>query len=135
MTIKPKLKVRFKANGIDPNVLSEHEEQVKVVAYCKNNPLLRNVFAIPNGGKRSLVAAMRAQAEGLSAGVPDLFIPYANGFYNGLFIEMKKTKGGVVSAAQKEWLLKLNEAGYLAIVCKGHEEAIREINLYCRLNK
>lgn len=130
MTI-PKIKVRFKAGGIDPNALSEHEEQVKVIAYCRNNQLLKNVFAIPNGGKRSMVAAMRAQAEGLSSGVPDLFIPFANGKYHGLFIEMKKRKGGVVSPTQKEWLAKLNESGYLAVVCKGADEAIGEINRYC----
>lgn len=127
----PKIKIKFKAGGIDPTVLSEHEEQVKVIAYCRNNVLLKNVFAIPNGGKRSMIAAMRAQAEGLCSGVPDLFIPFANGVYHGLFIEMKKRKGGVVSVTQKEWLAKLNESGYLAIVCKGADEAIAEINRYC----
>ena len=127
----PKIKIKFKAGGIDPTVLSEHEEQVKVIAYCRNNVLLKNVFAIPNGGKRSMIAAMRAQAEGLCSGVPDLFIPFANGVYHGLFIEMKKRKGGVVSVTQKEWLAKLNESGYLAVVCKGADEAITEINRYC----
>lgn len=129
MTV-PKIKIKFKAGGIDPTVLSEHEEQVKVIAYCRNNDLLKNVFAIPNGGKRSMVAAMRAQAEGLSSGVPDLFIPFANCGFHGLFIEMKKVKGGVVSATQKEWVLKLNAAGYLAVVCKGHQEAISVIDKY-----
>lgn len=127
----PKIKVRFKAGGIDPTVLSEHEEQVKVITYCKSRFQTRHVFAIPNGGKRSMVAAMRAQAEGLCSGVPDLFIPFPNGVYHGLFIEMKKVKGGVVSATQKEWIANLNACGYHAVVCKGFEEAKAVIDSYC----
>lgn len=117
---------------IDPTkvVLSEHEEQVKVINFCRKNWQLANVFAIPNGGKRSMVAAMRANAEGLSSGVPDLMIPCANAHYHGLFIEMKKEKGGVVSATQKEWLSRLTSAGYKAVVCKGHQEAIAVLNEY-----
>jgi hypothetical protein len=131
----PKIKIKFKAGGIDPTALSEHEEQVKVIAYCRSNILLKNVFAIPNGGKRSMVAAMRAQAEGLCSGVPDLFIPFASAGYHGLFIEMKKLKGGVVSATQKEWIAKLNASGYKAVVCKGHQEAIAVIEQYIGFNR
>ena len=126
-----KIKVRLKVTPIDPNALSEHEEQVKVVSFCRNHPLLKNIFAVPNGGKRSMVSAIRAQAEGLTSGIPDLFLALPSNGYHGMFIEMKKLKGGVISITQKEWLARLNAAGYKAIVCKGHEEAIREIIFYC----
>lgn len=133
--MKPKLKVKLKSKPIDPtNVIpSEHEEQVKVIAFCRQYPLLANVFAIPNGGKRSMVAAMNAKAEGLTPGVPDLFVPFPNGQYHGLFIEMKRLKGGVLSLEQKVMIARLNSAGYLAVVCKGHLEAIDVLCKYANM--
>jgi hypothetical protein len=48
----------------------------------------------------------------------------------GLFIEMKRTKGGRTSEEQREWIAELNKAGYRAVVCKGWEEARDEIMKY-----
>jgi len=129
---QPKLKVRLKRpiNPLAQEVLSEHEEQCRVIAYCRNHPLLKNAFAIPNGGKRSQVAAIRAKAEGLVAGIPDLFIPLPNNGKHGLFIEMKRTKGGVISKEQQIQIAELNAAGYVAVVCKGFDAAVAAINTY-----
>lgn len=54
-------------------LVSEHSEQCVVIDYCK----IRRypVFAIPNGGSRNKAEAAKLKAEGVSAGVPDLFIP------------------------------------------------------------
>jgi len=107
---------------------TEHQEQVKVVQYCdiKKIPIL----AIPNGSNKSIVAAKKFKAEGLRAGVPDLFIPLAKHNYHGLFVEMKRQKGGTVSKDQKAWIEKLNSLGYKAVVCKGAAIAIEEIEHY-----
>lgn len=108
--------------------MSESQEQMAVVDWCewKHLPL----FAIPNGGKRELQTAVRLKAEGVKAGVPDLMLPIASKCFHGLFIEMKKPKGGQVSPKQQEWLDLLNANGYRAVVCRGAEEAIREIEAY-----
>jgi len=99
---------------------SEHLEQAEFVSWFRKNfhPQHR-IFAIPNGGKRSSSEAMRLKVEGVSAGVPDIFIPSLF-----LFIEMKKEKDGVLSKEQKNWLDYLNQVGYKAIVCNGCAEAI-----------
>ena len=51
-------------------------------------------------------------------------------FYAGLYIEMKRKKGGKESSEQKEWREYLISQGYKAVVCKGADEAIAAIKEY-----
>ena len=87
-------------------------------------------FHIANGGSRGKAEAARFKAEGVKAGVPDLFLPVARGPYHGLFIEMKRQKGGKVSDAQKAWISALIDQGYLAVVCYGWKDAAELIEDY-----
>lgn len=80
------------------------------------------IIAIPNGGYRHKATAERLQAEGVTPGIPDMFIPAWR-----LWIEMKRTKGGSVSPAQREMMKYLSECGYQCIVAKGWEDAKRQI--------
>ena len=93
-------------------------------------PELENMFAIPNGGYRHYRTAAELKEEGVKSGVPDIMLPVARGGYNGLFIEMKRTTGGRVSETQQKFLKSLNDNGYLAVVCKGFEEARETILRY-----
>lgn len=102
--------------------MSEHLEQREFVSWFrKTHPSIR-IFAIPNGGWRSIAAGARLKAEGVSAGVPDLFIPAWR-----VWIEMKRAKGGVLSAKQTEWRDYLTSVGYTVIVAHGKSEAMRSI--------
>lgn len=51
--------------------MSEHDQQVAVVEWYDLNGI--PVFAIPNGGIRHKRTAAMLKAEGVKAGVPDLF--------------------------------------------------------------
>lgn len=93
-------------------------------------PELDMLFAVPNGGYRNKATAGRMKATGTKPGVPDMCLPVPVGKYHGLYIELKRQKGGTVSAAQKMWILKLNQQGYLARVCHGADEAINLIKAY-----
>lgn len=108
--------------------MSEHDQQVAVVGYCdaKGYP----VFAIPNGGMRHKRTAAMLKAEGVRAGVPDLFLPIPKGGYCGLFVEMKDIGGRKPRRSQMEWLDLLNAQGYAAYWAKGADEAIRLIERY-----
>ena len=77
------------------------------------------LFAIPNGGGRSKGQGGRMKAEGVSAGVPDLYIPSLR-----LWIEMKRTEGGSVAADQKKWHEYLRGIGDHVEVCRGRDEAV-----------
>ena len=116
--------------------LSEHHEQVAIFEWAELNmvkyPALENLFAIPNGGQRSGRTGAMLKAEGVKSGVPDLCLAYPCGNYHGLFIELKKRNGkpSDVSEAQQDWINRLNQAGYLAIVAFGAKEAVNEIIKY-----
>jgi hypothetical protein len=59
---------------------------------------------------------------GVVKGVPDLFVIVKNRL---IAVEMKRTKGSVTSPEQVEWIKALNDAGVIARICKGVEEAIK----------
>ncbi len=73
----------------------------------------------------------------MKAGIPDLVLPMARGGYFGLYIEFKATppNDAEVSASQHARIRMLNEQGYLAIVCRGHFDAMEQIRAYVRLPK
>lgn len=113
----------------------EHNEQVALMHWwsyaSKSHGIPEHLlFAIPNGGDRNILVAAKLKAEGVRAGVPDLFLAVPRGRYHGLFVEMKKTKGGRIQANQKKMLEILEVYGYHSIVCHGFFEARKEIENY-----
>ena len=101
---------------------SEHLQQVRLVAWFRRTYPGVRVFAIPNGGGRSMAQGASLKAEGVQAGVPDLFVPAWN-----LWIEMKREAGGVVSPMQRDWIQYLESIGHRVIVGHGFEDAKRQI--------
>lgn len=97
---------------------TEHEEQRDFVRWFRRAYPSIRIFAIPNGGERDKSAAMKFKLEGVSRGVPDLYVPAWR-----LWIEMKRQDGGVVSEDQKDWHLYLKDIGDTVIICRGSVEA------------
>lgn len=112
----------------------EGAEQAALMSWAQMQswrwPELQLLFHIPNGGARSKAEAGRFKAEGVKAGVPDLFLPVPRGNNHGLFIELKRRKGGRLSPEQRVWIQNLQEQGYQAFVCYGWEEATEVIQSY-----
>lgn len=110
-----------------PAVPAEHDEQVNLMQWARlavcQYPELRLLYAIPNGGMRNVVVARKLKAEGVRSGVPDLCLPVPRGPFCGMYIELKRRKGGVVSDEQREWLTQLHAQRYHAVVCHGWEMA------------
>jgi len=105
---------------------TEHEEQTDFVRWFRQTytiPLGVRIFAIPNGGGRSKVEGARLVSEGVSAGVPDLFVPAWL-----LWIEMKRPKKSHTSELQKLWHEYLRSLpGHTVIKPKGSVEAQRMV--------
>jgi hypothetical protein len=93
------------------------------------------IYHVPNGGQRHKAVAAKLKQQGVVAGIPDLVLTMARGGYFGLYIEFKATppNDAAISASQHERIRKLNEQGYLAVVCRGHFDAMEQIRAYLRL--
>jgi len=106
---------------------TEHTEQALFVQWTlrmqKHVPELGLMFAIPSGGHRHKTVAAQLKLEGVKSGVPDLFLPVARQNYHGLFIEMKRIKGGSLSKNQKDFIAQLRAQGYKVEVAEGFEKA------------
>lgn len=114
-------------------------------------PELKWLHHIPNGGSRGDNAKSRAiaggqlKAEGVKAGVLDLFWPlrrnqgiWAGSSFCGLYIEMKRpsektTKTGGLSEAQVEFGNFAHGQGYKVAVAYSWEEAAKIIEEYWNL--
>lgn len=113
---------------------TEFSEQCTIFEWCElmsaRYPMLKYCHSSLNGVKLNIGQAYKAKLSGMKKGVPDIFLPYNNGEYIGLFIELKRVKKGVVSPEQKDFLAYLNSQGYKAVVCKGSTEAILTLKEY-----
>ena len=101
---------------------SEHLQQVRLVSWFRRSYPGVRVFAIPNGGGRSMAQGASLKAEGVTPGVPDLFVPEWL-----LWVEMKRESGGVVSPVQRDWIEYLEGIGHRVIVGRGFDDAKRQI--------
>lgn len=112
--------------------MTEDQEQTRLATWLdkQNIPF----HAIPNGGSRHLLEAIKLKRCGVKKGVPDLFITVPIHPYHGLYIEMKRTKNSVVSEDQLYWIDKLNKIGYLAEIAYGFEQAKLIVNSYLKNN-
>jgi hypothetical protein len=109
---------------------TEHQEQVAFVQYFRRKYENVEIFAIPNGEKRSISVANRLKCEGVRKGVPDLFIPAWK-----LWIEFKriKPKKASLSSEQKKWIKYLFDSDYHCFVAYGHFDAVDKLNEYIKI--
>ncbi len=108
-------------------VASETSDMIALAQYLD---LLKLCFLhIPNEGKRSKHTGAILKMMGLKKGAPDLLIfdsPPLDLGKKGTAIEFKKI-GGKATKEQEEWLEKLNQRGWKAIICEGIDEAMKVI--------
>ncbi len=116
---------------------TEAQEQAALFEWAQlqsgKYPELVLLYHIPNGGSRHPAEARNLQAQGVKSGVPDICLPVPRGDCHGLYIELKRRKGGRLSPEQSQWIDELTEQGYSAAVCKGWEVAAELIKGYLEL--
>lgn len=106
----------------------EHELQSAffdwVFVYANRHPELFLMFAIPNGGLRDKRVARRLKAEGVKAGVPDVFLACARGGYHGLFAEFK-VPPNTLTNSQARFLASASKEGFFVDVWTSWDIATR----------
>ena len=95
------------------------------------------MFAVPNGGYRMGKTARDLKAEGVKAGVPDVWFPL-NGVHGrklvkGLVIEMKFGKNKP-TPEQQAWLSFLGGVGWRTEVCYSWRDAAKVICEHCLID-
>jgi hypothetical protein len=112
---------------------TEHQEQVSVIEWVIEHeeefPVLKTLYAIPNGGHRHMAEAIRLRDEGVRKGIPDLCLPCSRHGFNALYIEMK-SKSGSVSDDQIAMIEMLVDQDNMAVICWDALSAIRTIQDY-----
>lgn len=108
------------------------QEQIFLWKKCNQNkyPDLKLLNGSMCGVRLMPGQRVKAKRQGMPKGFPDINLPIVKYPWVGLYIELKRVKGGVVSPEQKWWLERLNEQGYYAVVARGHKEAIGFIKSY-----
>lgn len=105
---------------------TEENEQAAFVQYLELKGL--KFTAIPNSTyTTSIKQKVKNMRTGLRPGLPDLLIIVNN---QVIFIEMKRSKGGVISPAQQSWIDALSAAAISVYVCRGADQAIQVIEDY-----
>lgn len=129
---------------------SEETEQIAVFQWAAmmqgKEPRLALLNASMNGILTNAHFGAKLKRLGRKKGFPDINLPVprhkpfdervtthlmADVSY-GLYIELKKQSGGVVSPEQKWWHQQLTEMGYRVEVCKGAKAAIAAIEAYLK---
>ncbi len=111
----------------------ERSHQVALIKWVRTvkdtHPVLKLLYAVPNGGDRNLRVARKLKAEGVLAGVADLCLPAPRHGYHGLYLEMK-SEVGVTTEEQKEFLRGVSAEGYCAVIAQGVDEARETLEWY-----
>lgn len=99
--------------------LAEQERQLKLT-----------YIHVPN--ERADVATLgRLQQEGFRKGFPDYLIFTRDG--RTLVLELKKARGGKLSAEQKRWTTRLSDYKVPCVVAAGHKAAIAAVSSFLNL--
>jgi len=112
-------------------VPSEEDEQKAVAMYLDTLGVLW--CHVPNGGARHKIVGAKLKGQGVKRGVPDIIIftpPPFDLRKRGAVIELKNRNGGKVSTEQRAWLEELEKLGWLVAICKGADEAIKQIEAW-----
>lgn len=108
----------------------EDIEQIKVFDWIRQHPeIAPDCFHIANERKTSVVEGMKLKRMGVQKGVADICVAIPARGYHGLYIELK-TESGRLGKEQKAFLDRKRERGYIAMCCRGHQEAIDAIRHY-----
>lgn len=121
-------------------VPTERQEQRALVKWLRLHPILKDFFCKNNNeGKRTEAQTWHLKLEGLTPGVPDLFIYYPNQTKHGLWLEMKRNmsyppsaKKNASWALQEAFIERVKNVGYAGSFCFGWEDGKKIIEEYMR---
>lgn len=128
-----KRKAPRKAPKKNADVPLEEDDQVALIEWYDDwapDHLKFRLAASSGGARMAMKTAIRQKRAGNRKGYPDLNLMTPSRGFAGLFIELKRRKGGRLEPEQAEWLDWLNAQGFMAVVCVGLDAAKDTIKSY-----
>ena len=105
-----------------PNIKSEDEEQIDFVSWFRKTYPEDIIFAVWNGGSRTLSERPKQLLMGVYPGVSDLIV-----WPHNIFIEMKRSDGGAgQSEKQKAFEHVIHKGGGHYMVANGCDDGIKK---------
>ena len=92
------------------------------------------LFAIPNGGARSVITGAKLKREGVRKGVFDLRLEVIRNGNTGMYIEMKYGKNKLTKE-QEQFMLMATAAGAHCVVCYSWDDAAQKIRNYLGIDR
>ena len=121
----------WQSSGIDKRLpakdawtASEHALQARVIGITRK--------VAPHFPERSKSEAGRLKAEGVTQGVPDLFLSVPRHGKHGFYLELKKARG-TPSANQKTFLIAAQAKGYQCGVFNDLESILSALGQYLEI--
>ena len=102
----------------DPDLPSEYQECIALAKWLDRHGVLYT--HVPLGGRRDRKEAMILKKIGTKPGIPDYLVLN----FPVCAIEMKRRRGGSLSAVQRSMHGKLRAAGWHVIVAHGADQAV-----------
>lgn len=112
----------------------EQALQENCVSWFRLNYLGYIIYHIPNGGYRNKSEAVRMKRMGVVPGIPDLHIPYTNGEFLSLYVELKAGSNRS-TAVQVEVQEELIMAGNMVVEINSFEEFKQLVDGYMKTVK
>ncbi len=115
----------------------EYLAQVAIFKYVRDMAVLDKryemVVSTLNGAwlKGGASEWNKLKAAGASKGFPDILCLLPSEYFHGLIVELKMP-GNSPTKEQEEWLDRLSDWGYQAVVCYGAKETVAVIDAYIK---
>ena len=109
----------------------EKDLHKKVIEFIRR--FTAHAIIIPGLGEFQFNSTIRTNCydKGYTGGQPDILIVNSHRYYQGLALELKTPNGkGKLSENQREYLKKLEQAGYKCIISNDYDEIIVELINY-----
>jgi hypothetical protein len=98
--------------------------------YAFKHPDFAWIYAVPNGGYRSIATAAMMKAEGVRIGYADIGWDVPRGRYTGFRGELKRVGAGQLSPRQMEWSHWYERCGLYTCAVEGWEAMRAELLSY-----
>lgn len=97
---------------------------------AQSDPRYELIIHVPNEAKRSWWLGRRMKKKGIASGIPDILVLYSSKGFNGLALELKRSRKLHATENQKTWLNRLTKNNWHCALCFTSDAACKIVEKY-----